>query len=211
VELHVPIREDLAQVRTPVQVYFGVELNYTGCDQDFAYSQEIMEQSRFQFAIGGIHSTYVDEYDLAKIMDIQHRHHLATCANPLVQVLVHPYWFGTGEFTRNQWPWFDTVKAVPAAYVRELGQTARDTHTAIEINAGANLTNPANPPAYVDEYLDYLAALAAEGASFSVGSDAHGIDRLADINAAWTALERLNLPAEQIWHPAMDPAFGGNG
>ncbi len=210
-DLHLLIRADLAEVVTPVHIYFGVELNFTGCDQGFAYGREIVDRYQFQFAIGGIHSAYVQEYDLRKIVEIQHRHHLATCADPLVQVLVHPYWFSKGEFERNKWPWFASPRVVPLTFIRELGQAARDTGTAIEINAGANLTNPANPPGYVDEYLDYMAALAAEGAAFSVGSDAHTLSRLADIRAAWAFVERLRLPPEQIWQPAMAPACGGNG
>jgi len=203
--LHELIRRDLEAATPGIDLYFGVELNYMSCDGAFAYSPEVKEQLGFQFAIGGIHSIYLEEYDLRKLIDIQHRHHLKTCQDPLVDVLVHPYWFSKGEFTRRQWPWFDSIKAVPEAYARELGQVARETGTAIEINAAANLRCGNNPPAYVDEYADYLAAVAAEGCLFSVGSDAHDIHQLAGIQSAWDMVERLGLPPERIWMPAGAP------
>jgi len=208
--LHERILADLAEVESDVDIYFGVELNFLGCDQGFAYSEEVRQQLGFQFAIGGIHGTYSNEYNLEKIIEIQHRHHLKTCADPLVDVLVHPYWFGKGEFDRNDWPWFDTVRCVPRRFARELGQAARETGTAIEINACANLANPTNPDGYVDEYADYLAAIAAEGCLFSVGSDAHDIKRMASVAAAWNMVDRLGLPADRVWTPDAKPFVKGS-
>jgi len=65
--LHEPILADIRALDTPVAVYFGVELNYTACDGPFAFNEEVKETCGFQFAIGGIHATYVDEYDPSKI------------------------------------------------------------------------------------------------------------------------------------------------
>ncbi len=203
--LHAKIRADLEEATSPVDVHFGVELNFLQCDGDFAYSEDVCREMGFQFAIGGIHGTYCGEYDLGKIIDIQHRHHLRTCENPLVDVLVHPYWFGKYEFDRNNWPWFDSVKVVPEAYARELGQVARETGTAIEINGCANLENGTNPPGYPDEYADYLAALAAQGCLFSMGSDAHDVNRMAAVRSAWDMAERLHLTPERIWSPDGPP------
>jgi histidinol phosphatase-like PHP family hydrolase len=203
--LHELIRRDIEATETAVDVYFGVELNYMGCDGAFAFNAEVKQRLGFQFAIGGIHGTYLKEYDLRKLVDIQHRHHLKTCQDPLVDVLVHPYWFGKGEFTQRGWPWFDSLKAVPEAYARELGQVARETGTAIEINAQANLLNAENPASYLDEYADYLAAVAAEGCLFSTGSDAHDVGHLAGIQAAWDMVKRLGLPPERLWSPAGKP------
>ena len=208
VELHVPIREDLEALSSAVDIYFGVELNHLGCDEGFAYSAEIAQQYGFQFAIGGIHSVYVTEYDLANIVDIQHRHHLQTCRDPLVQILVHPYWFAKGQFDSQGWPWFDSMKAVPEQYARELGQAACETGTAIEINGGANLENREWPERCVEEYIEYLAILAEEGVQFSLGSDAHDIGRLRDIESTWKVIERLGLGADRVWRPDCAPAYG---
>lgn len=206
--LHVPIREDLEAIDAAVDIYLGVELNHLGCDEGFAYSAEIAAQYGFQFAIGGIHSLYVSEYNLDTIVDIQHRHHLQTCRDPLVQVLVHPYWFAKRPFDDQGWPWFDSMKAVPERYTRELGQVARETGTAIEINGCAILENPECSQQFVEEYIEYLAILAQEGVQFAVGSDAHDIGQLASIESTWKAIERLELTADRVWRPDCAPAYG---
>ncbi len=211
INLHVPIKNDIEELDTDIPVFFGVELNFLAADSEFAFSPEIKEQYGFQFAIGGIHGTYSDTYDLKNIVDIQHRHHLKTCRDPLVDVLVHPYWFDKVEFDNKAWPWFDSLQAVPESYARELGQTARETDTAIEINACANLANPAYSERYVKEYVEFLAIVAAEGCCFSLGSDAHDIGNLQEIRMAWQVAEQLNLPAERIWYPKCQPLKSGPG
>ena len=207
-EDHIPIKEDIQRLDAPIDIYFGVELNFLGVDGRFAYSEEVRDELGFQFAIGGIHGTYLDEYDLDKMLEVQHRHHLKTCRDPLVDVLVHPYWFGKGEFDRKGWPWFDSMKPVPESYARELGQTAVETGTAIEINACANLDNPGHGERYGREYVDFLSVVAAEGAMFSVGSDAHDIGRLRSVKTAWDAVDALGLTADRLWHPACKPMRG---
>jgi histidinol phosphatase-like PHP family hydrolase len=208
---HLPIRDDILRLETEVEVYFGVELNFTGCDQGFAFSQAVKEQLGFQFAVGGIHGAYLKEYDVRKLVDIQHRHHLKTCEDPLVEVLVHPYWFWKGEFDKGGWPWFDSMKPVPESYARELAQASKETGTAIEINGSANLDNPDYSKDFVKEYFDYLAILADEGAIFTVASDAHDIKRMATVQAAWQVVERLNVPPDRVWRPTCRPMAGGKG
>jgi histidinol phosphatase-like PHP family hydrolase len=203
VPLHLQIREDIEALETGVEVYFGVELNYTGLDEVFPFSADLKEEYGFQVVIGGIHRPYLDEYDPRQLVDIQHRHHLKTCSDPLVDVLVHPYWFGKGDF--DGWPWAEWMKHVPEAYARELGQASRETGTAIEINACATLTNPSYPDDFVPQYVDYLALVADAGATFTVGSDAHDINRLQDIQAAWRVVDQLRLPDERIWRPKGRP------
>ena len=208
VELHRSIKSDIEALETDIDVYFGVELNYQGLDGSFAYSREIQEEHGFQFAIGGIHGTYLQTYDLGKLVEIQHRHHLKTCRDPLASVLVHPYWFGKGEFDRQGWPWFDSMQAVPESFARELGQVARETGTAIEINACANLCSPNYDDRYVEEYIAYLAIVADEGPRFALGSDAHDISRLSSAQTARQVAERLQLPADRVWMPGCRPLVG---
>ena len=206
--LHEPIRSDIQALNPEIEVYFGVELNYTGMDAGFPYSAEVRDQLGFQFAIGGIHGSYLETYDLKKIIDIQHRHHLKTCRDPLVDVLVHPYWFGKGEFDKKGWPWFDSMLSVPESYARELGQAARETGTAIEINGCANLKNPKYSDRYVQEYIAYLSIIAEEGACFSLGSDAHDIAQLQNVLSVWEVAEKLKLPPKRIWRPKCKPLAG---
>jgi len=200
-DLHKLILADLMAVETNMELYFGVELNFMSVDGPLALTEETKAQYGFQYAIGGIHETYMDSYDLKKLVDIQHRHHLAICTNPLVDVLVHPYWFGPGEFGRKGFPIFDSMKHVPASHVRELGQVAAETNTAIEINAGANFAKHMGGEDFAKTYMEYLAALAEEGPMFSLASDAHNVANLVDVQVAWNAVDELKLPDERIWRP----------
>ena len=204
---HRLILDDIRNLRTDLPVYFGVELNFTGCDEGFVFDPEIQADYGFQFAIGGIHSTYLEAFDLDRLVEIQHRHHLRTCRDELVDVLVHPYWFGAGEFRQKGFPPFESVRAVPERLTRELAQAARETRTAIEINAGANLVN--RPEDYLRAYLDYLAILAEEGVTFASASDAHDIHQLERVRLAWEALDRLGVGEDRLWRPACEPIVGG--
>lgn len=197
-ELHLPIRRDIQQLSPNIDVYFGVELNFLGLDGDFAFSAEIKERYGFQFVIGGIHGLYLDTYDPKKLVDIQHRHHLKACRDPLVDVLVHPYNFTKNEFVGRGWPDFTDIRVVPESYVRELGQTARETGTAIEIH-------PKCLERYGERYLGFLSTIAAEGACFSLCSDAHDIGTLEKVKSTWSAAEQLALTPDRIWIPGCPP------
>ena len=76
------IRQDIADVKTDVEVYFGVELNYDACDGEFAYTEAIHEEHGFEVVIGGIHSTYTESQDMREVLAIQHRHFMRTLNNP---------------------------------------------------------------------------------------------------------------------------------
>jgi len=203
--LHAAILADIKAADCPLDVYFGVELNFMSCDGPLALDQAGRARHGFQFAIGGVHETYIESYDLGKMVAIQHRHHLAICANPLVDVLVHPYWFSPHEFEVKGFPVFNSMKAVPPSCVRELGQAAAQTRTAIEINADANFVKHMGGGRFADEYVGYLAALAEEGPMFSVSSDAHNLADLANVKESWDVVERLGLGADRIWKPAGEP------
>lgn len=206
-ELHRPILEDIRRLETDVEVYYGVELNFMDRDGYFAYGERVRDRLGFQFAIGGIHQSYLPTFDLDKIVDIQHRHHLRVCDDPLVSVLVHPYWFGLADYDKPGWPSFFPVGQVPEARVRELGQAAKATGTAIEINAYANLCEW--PTEFVRQYEGFLAMLAEEGPLFSVSSDSHKITHLQGVTEAWAMADRIGLSPERIWRPDCAPIVGG--
>jgi len=202
-DLHARILDDIRATRPGVDVYFGAELNFTSCDGEFAFNEGVKATYGFQFAIGGIHATYLNEFDLGKIIDIQHRHHLRACRDPLVDVLVHPYWFSKGEFDRHGWPYVASPEAVPASYARELGQVARQTGTAIEINSMANLHGRGDDVA--QRYFEFLSIVAEQGPMFSVSSDAHDIGHLATVAESWSLADRLGLGEDRIWRPSCEP------
>jgi len=206
--LHAKILGDLRAARSDLKIYFGVELNFMSKEGPLALDEDTKRQYGFQFVISGIHSTYLDRYDPAELVEIQHRHHILTCRNPLVDVLVHPYWFARTEFERKGFPPFDSMELVPASYAVELGRIAAETGTAIEINGGAGLINGKGRERFASQYVEYLRVIAEQGATFSLGSDAHELARLKDVSDAWRVAEMLELGPEQIWRPSVEPLVG---
>lgn len=204
-EKHASIKSDIGALDGRARFYFGVELNFLSRRGGFAYDESVRDRMGFQFAIGGIHSTYLDSYDLVRLIDVQHEHHLLTCTNPLVDVLVHPWWFSRNEFDRNGFPWFDDMSVVPDDLTRELGRAASGTGTAIEINACAIFANPGYPYRFKAQYVDYLRVLADEGARFALCTDAHDIAHLSALSLAEAAFRELSLPAERLWRPGVAP------
>ncbi|MCD6415326.1 MAG: hypothetical protein J7M08_01345 [Planctomycetes bacterium] len=97
---------------------------------------------------------------------------------------------------------------MPESYARQLGQAARETGTAIEIN-GDVVKHPDFSERFLREYMEFLSIVAEEGARFSVGSDVHEIGTLRKTRHAWEMAERLNLTKERIWRPECAPFAGG--
>ena len=201
---HYKIRADLEALpvgKGDMEVYFGVELNFLSCDGEFAYDEGIRDAIGFQFAIGGIHGTYLTEYDLPKLIEIQHRHHLTACRDPLVDVVVHPWWFGKGEFDQKGFPWFDDLSVVPEDLSREFASVAAETGTAIEINGAAIFICPDYSDRFKEQYVDYLALLKQEGPKFSIGSDSHDVGHFDGLTPAVEAARRAGITDEMIWTP----------
>ena len=70
----------------------------------------------------------------------------------------------------------------------------------MEINAGSNLLYPPNPPGYCEEFAEYVSLLAAEGACFAIGSDAHSLAEMPGIESAWALVDRLGF-GDRLWTP----------
>jgi len=216
---HAKIREELEALKPDIDVYFGVELNFYDTTGKFPYSVEAREALGFEFAIGGVHGTYVKDDDgsgdpkeiRATIIALQHAHHLLTCNDPLVDVLVHPWWFARSEFEKKGLKWFDGMGDIPEGLHRELARTARATETAIEVNASAIFLNPHYSDRFKEGYRRYVKLLAEEGVAFAIGSDAHTIGRLGTTQVVEDLLEELAVGEEQVWRPIHPPAITGTG
>lgn len=197
------IRRDMEQVETELEMWFGVELNYTGCDGEYAYNEETRDEYGFEVAIGGIHTTYSDSQDPMEIIDIQHRHHMRTLEDPLLDVLVHPYWFGANELEKRtpEW-WQGLMEGIPDDRIAELAQASVANNTGIELNAAAIFHNPNYGQGFQDAYVEFVERLADEDALFAVGSDAHDINMLGWTDYVEGLLDGLGVSEEQIWRPA---------
>jgi histidinol phosphatase-like PHP family hydrolase len=200
------VRKEIEQLDTPVEVYLGAEVGFAYKLGRHPLTGEDKARLGYQFAVGSHHSTYLKEYDLDRIVRRQHEYHLATCADPVIDVLGHPWRFLYESFQRAGWPWIDTMKCVPESMTRELARAAIESGTAIEINTTSNLCMKFQPESYFEEYVDYVAILAEEGVTFSLGSDAHELHEFETIHLAWEVVDRLQIGDERIWRPIGPPA-----
>ena len=196
------IKRDIQDLETTVDVYFGVELNFQSCDGEFAYNEEIHEQFGFEVVIGGVHSVYTDSADHREVLDIQHRHFMRTLENPLLDVLVHPFWFPRRELEMHseQW-WQELIETIPDDYIAEWARASRENQCAIEVNACAIFYYGAVSDGFKRAYIEMLARLRDAGAIFSPGSDAHRIGRLHTHAYAEAILDALGVPETQIFQP----------
>ena len=201
IEKHEAIKADMDSNAMDAEVFFGVELDVPPHAAPMPYNKIIKENVGIQFAIGGAHGTYLDTYDLTRLIGIQHQILCKTAADPLIDVVVHPWWFSKSEFDRKGYPWFDDLSAVPDDLHIEFARTAAENNTAIEVNAGAIHCNGAYSDRFKEQYNEYIKLLVAEGAKLSICSDAHDLDHLGRTRVVEDILEAIGIPDESIWHP----------
>ncbi len=196
------IKADIEAVRTEVDVFFGVELNFQSCDGDFAYNEQVHDDFGFEVVIGGIHSAYTDSQDHREVLEIQHRHFMRTLEDPLLDALVHPFWFARREVAQRspEW-WEELIAGIPDDYIAAWGETSARNHCAIELNVSAIFYYEAMSPLFRAHYVDFVDRLKEAGALFAVGSDAHDIKQLGTTDYVEGLLDGLRVPEEQIWVP----------
>lgn len=206
---HRAIKADMAKNRTKIEVFFGVELDIPWQIAPIPYNEIIRENLGFQFAIAGAHSTYLERYDLETLIDIQHEILCKTAANPLIDVVVHPWWFSVEEFKKKGFPWFDDLSVVPKDLHVEFARIAAEHNAAIEVNAGAIHCNPAYPDRFKRQYNDYIQLLVENGARLSISSDAHGLDHLGRTRVIEAILEERGIADGSLWHPSQGKSMSG--
>jgi len=205
IPVHDSIKADLKALSPRLDIYFGAELNFLGADQGFPFSEQIKRDNGFQFAIGGVHSSY-GAADIAAAAEVNHRHHLLTCRDPLVDVLVHPWWFNSGEFGKDALFYSEDLSFVSDRYIAELAEAALETNTAVEINTSAIFFDqPAYSDTFKNDYKEYLGKLNSAGVTFSIGSDSHNIEHLQQILFAWELVQELAIPEDRMWKPSGEP------
>ena len=201
---HLEIRRQVEELEPKLDIYFGAEVNFDGPKGNFCYDEAIINEYGFQFAIGGIHQLYTAT-NIDEVADEHHAHHLLTCRHPLVDVLVHPWWFWAEQFGEGKIPWPEDLSFLKERHVRELGETAVETNTAIEINASVIFCDKPTNEKWVASFKQYFRELMGYGVNFAVGSDAHSLEDVGRISLAWGMLEELGVPEERVWKPKGEP------
>lgn len=213
VPAHRAILADLKAADTPIDLYMGAELNYLALDGGFFADEAMKEELGIQYVNAGPHHWWIESYDFDKLVAIHHRHHLKTCAHPMVDAIVHPYFFHTVRWGEWGWPHFDAdcVRRIPRSFAVELGQAARDSGTAVEINGTSALAfmGGQQKNEWEQAYFEFMSIVAEQGATFSTGSDAHDVSNLENVATCWAFLERLGIGEDRVFRPDCTPINRG--
>ena len=196
------IREDLREYDGPIAITWGVECTIADPEAGtVTVDEELIAEMAFEFVIGGPHGRY-EETEPEAIIETQHGLMLATVRNPIIDALVHPWWFSRLEWERETMTWFTDMSLITERHVDELAQACVETGTSVEMNAGGILYHPHYSEKMVDDYRNYLAALCERGVTFTLCSDAHDIGNLERAKDAARFLAEAGVPDEQIAVPA---------
>ena len=207
------IKQELERTDTGgLEVFFGCELNIQNLDADVVLDEKMKRDEGFDIVTAGIHSTWRQPGD-AGVPEIIERYCDLLCkiaANPLIDVVLHPWWFGEGEFNDQLRDGFTSLEMVPEEWTRKLAEICVRNDTAIELNTGAVLTQRAYGELLLESYKTYIARLVELGCSISLGTDSHDISTLDTVIMGEEMIAELGIPEDRIWRPRVEARIGGS-
>lgn len=207
------IRQELERTDPgELEVFFGCELNTQNLDGDVVLDEQMKRDEGFEIVIGGSHTTWFDdgEATVPEIIDRQCGLLCKAAANPIIDVLVHPWWFGREQFEAQLKEGFRSLDMVPDEWTRRLAEICVENDTAIELNTCAILLYPPTDDAFKESYKKYVARFVELGCTISLGTDAHDINNLDTVTVGEEAIEEIGVPDEQIWRPRVEAKLVGS-
>ncbi len=204
------LREQVAK-KAPagMTVLVGAEL----CVLDTAGQIKLTEAEARQldFVLAGPHhfkQRWVEKPPLGEakaFIEHQHRMLLAAARHPLVNGLAHP-WVINVQMAQRRWGFSPAafLAAWSEDYFAELGATAREHDTALEIGMGIHLMAEHQGDVFWQKYAAGLQAAKAAGAKFYFGSDAHHLFVIARLDWLRPTLDTLGFTPADIISPLED-------
>ena len=209
---HRKIREELAHLHPSLDVYFGCELNILDLEATLPYSREVAREMGFELAIAGVHGTWLtpEEATSERILARQTELLIKVASNPLVDIVVHPWWFSREQYQTQLAGWLTDMSAIPREMTRDFVDAAVANAAAIEVNACACLLPEYYPDSLRKSYADYVALLYELGATLSIASDSHDIGQLGTTALVEEILEQIGVSEDRIWYPSLPPRVTGS-
>jgi histidinol phosphatase-like PHP family hydrolase len=201
------LRQEISKKAPPgMTVLNGAEL----CVLDPAGTIKLTptEAAQLDFILAGPHhfkQRWVEKPPLgsaAAFVEHQHRMLLGAAKNPLVHGLAHP-WVISIQHASNRWGFTPTefLAAWTEDHFAELGETAKNHDTAIEIGMGIHLMAGHQGREFWQKYVRGLQAARAAGAKFYFGSDAHHLFVIARLDWLQPTLVKLGFTRADIISP----------
>ena len=207
-------REELLRFRANCRsttMLFGVEVCEIGPDGSTLLDAHLADELGFELVIGGVHETHMHcGASLADVAVTQHRHHIMMMENPLIEILVHPWWLDRNEFERLGIAWPDDMSFIPEALSMELAHASRRTNTCIEISTMSGFRNADTSARFKHDLLAYYQLLNREGALFAIGSDAHELSEMGSFADAVQIIKMIGIGEDRLWQPKTKRIGGDN-
>ncbi|MFO7899095.1 MAG: hypothetical protein R6V58_08550 [Planctomycetota bacterium] len=207
------IRDELERTDPgDLEVFFGCELNIQNLDGDLFPDADQVRQERFELVLAGVHGTWFGpgEATLPQIMERQTELMCRVAANPLVDVLVHPWWIPASQFKGALAQQFTSLEQVPDELTRRMVDTCVEHDTAVELNAAALWSHPLTSDEFKASYTAYAAKWVELGATVALSSDAHRFEHFDQLLLCEEMLAEVGLPERQVWRPGGEPALVGS-
>ena len=205
-------RDELMRFRqngSGAALLFGVEVCEVAADGSTLLDAKLAQEMGFELIIGGVHETHMEHgAPLADVAVMQHRHHMMMMENPLIEILVHPWWLDREEFKRLRIVWPTGLSFVPEQLTVELAHASRRTNTYIEISAMSGFCNKDTSEKFRRELLAYYQLLHREGALFAIGSDAHELSEMDSFRETARIVETLGIDQRRMWQPKIRAQAG---
>ncbi len=156
-----------------------------------------------EYVVAGTHWPMYVPFEREAIIRDYHRQNLFLACHPLVTIVAHPWWWmghwqgADGRYIAE--PWFDDFGHIPKSMHSEFAAAARAHNKVVEINLSAMLLTPHYPDRFKQQYLDYLAALKADGVRLSIGSDGHDQHYVTDFERAAAMLQTVGFTEQDFW------------
>ena len=192
--LEAMVREFRA-VSSDLDLFVGAELDYQGDAITIPEAPAIKDRLGLDYYLAAAHGVGERVTCAAAFVEDRHRRLMGIVQEcDYVDIVAHPWSEGSRYARRGlikEW----RFELVPERYLVEFVDAARYCGKAIEVNHKA--LGDADDPAF----MHYLGLLRDAGVAFTVGSDAHSMERVGSTLPLDAMLEDAGLDPANLWRP----------
>ena len=177
-----------------LNLYVGAELDSQENGISIPDAPAIKERLGLDYYLAGVHGLGENVTSSLTYIDEHHRRLMGIVQAPYVDVVVHP-WCGGHSYARRRRIEGWRFEWIPERYLAEFIDAVRASGKAIELNT--KVLADANDPAFAH----YLELLRASGAPVTVGSDAHAMERVGNVDPLNALLQDAGFDPLRLWQP----------
>jgi histidinol phosphatase-like PHP family hydrolase len=183
-------------------IIFGVEVCEIDHNGKTLLTKELIDDLGIELVIGGVHETHLGPgIETNHIANRQFVHQSMMMVNPLIEILVHPWWLDKAEFERKHFPWPEDMSFIPIQRTKDLANASKRYGTYIEISTMSGLCNADVSESFRAGYLDYYKLLYEHGALFALGSDAHELSEMRSYDFARRMVAEIGIDENRLYKP----------